>query len=98
MEKLSEAAKQARRQYKRAWDSKHRDEVREYNREYMKAWRQKNREKIREYARTYWERQAANYTPERRAKELHEQGYTQRQIARELGVSAATVNKLLNKK
>ena len=43
---LSEEAKQARRQYYRAWNSKHRDEVRKYNREYMKAWRQKNPEML----------------------------------------------------
>jgi len=73
------------------------DKARELRNAYQREYRRKHPEKLRQYNARYWERKAANYTPEVRARELHTQGYTQRQIADELGVSAATVNKILNK-
>ncbi len=72
--------------------------ARELRNKYQRDYRVKHPEKIRQYFKTYWEKRAANYTPDLRAKELKEQGWTQRQIADELGVSAATVNTILNKR
>lgn len=73
------------------------DKAREMSNAYVRAWRRKNPEKMRQYNIDYWERKAARYTPEVRARELQAQGFTQREIAEQLGVSVGTVNAYLNK-
>lgn len=73
------------------------DEAKELRNAYQKAWRKRNPEKMKEYMNSYWERKAAAYTPEVRARELHELGYTQREIADALNMSLGSVNKILNK-
>jgi len=73
------------------------ERAREIRNAYQRAYRRKNPDKLKEYNRRYWERKAVEYTPEVQAKELKAQGFTQREIADELGVSAATINKILNK-
>lgn len=73
------------------------NEAKEVRNAYQRAWRKRNPEKLKEYMNTYWERKAAAYTPEVRAKELHKQGYTQREIADALNISLGSVNRILNK-
>lgn len=73
------------------------DKARELRNGYQRQWIRKHPEKVKQYFTTYWERKAAAYTPEVRARELHAQGYTQRQIAEELNISLGTVNNILNK-
>jgi len=73
------------------------EQARQLRNQYQRRYRLKNPDKIQEYNRRYWEKRAAQYTPEIRARELQSQGWTQRQIAEELGVSPATINKILNK-
>jgi len=65
---------------------------------YQKAWARRNPEKIQQYMTNYWERKAAEMnSPEIKARELSTKGYTQRQIAEELGISLGAVNAILNK-
>lgn len=64
---------------------------------YQKAWARRNPDKVQQYMANYWERKAAEMnTPKAKARELSANGYTQRQIADELGVSVGTVNTYLN--
>jgi len=65
---------------------------REYNREY----RRKNPEKIRKHINDYWERKAENRPIDKKVKDLHGQGYTQRGISKALDISLGAVNKYLN--
>lgn len=73
------------------------EKARELRTAYIRSWRRKNPEKMRQYNIDYWERKASRYTPEVRAKELHDQGHSQRQISEMLGVSLGAVNAWLNK-
>lgn len=56
---LTEAAKEARKAYNKAWREKHKERLREYQRVYQADWRAKNKEKAAVYNETYWERKAA---------------------------------------
>ena len=71
------------------------DKARELHNAYQRKWRRKNPEKLKEYNMRYWEKKAAQLTPEQQARELKEQGFTQRQIAETLNISLGAVNKLL---
>ena len=71
------------------------DKARALRNAYQREWKRNNPERVKRYFKTYWEKQAAQYTPEVRARELQAEGYTQRQIAEELNISLGTVNKLL---
>lgn len=71
------------------------EKAKELRNAYQRAYRLRNPEKLKLYTDRYWERKAASYTPEMKARELHAQGLTQREIAGELGVSVGTVNKYL---
>lgn len=71
------------------------DKAKELRNQYQREWKRKNPEKVKRYFLTYWEKKAAQITPEQQARELHEQGYTQRQIAEALSISLGTVNKYL---
>jgi len=64
--------------------------------DYQREYRRKNPEKIKRYMIEYWERKAAAYTPEMKARELYAEGYTQREISTLLKISLGTVNKMLN--
>ena len=54
MHGLTEEAKEARREYNRAYARKNRERLREYQRE----WRARNRDKVKQYHRTYWQKKA----------------------------------------
>jgi len=71
------------------------EQARELRNAYQRAYRRKNPEKLRQYNARYWEKKAAQITPERQAKILQAQGFTQRQIAEALNISLGAVNKLL---
>ena len=73
------------------------EKARELRNRYAREYRQKHPEKIREYNRRHWEKKANNYTPEIRAREMRDQGYTQREIAEDLNISLGSVNRILNK-
>ena len=65
---------------------------------YQKAWAKRNPDKVRHSIESYWERKAAEMNnPEIKARELSAKGFTQRQIAEELGISLGAVNAILNK-
>ena len=66
---LTDAAKEARREYMRKWREENRQSIREYNRnwrranrdamnQYAKNWRDANPEKTKGYRESYWERKA----------------------------------------
>lgn len=72
---MTDAAKEARREYMRKWREENRQSIREYNRnwrrdnrdamnQYAKNWRDANPEKMRGYRESYWERKAQQTTPE----------------------------------
>jgi len=64
--------------------------------EAAREYRRKNPDKIQMYNIRYWEKKAEKEnTPEFIANKLHEAGYTQREIAEEIGISLGQVNQLL---
>ena len=71
------------------------DKARELRNQYQRQWRRKHPEKLRQYNDSYWQCKADSYSIVQEAQELSRQGYTQRQIAEQLNVSAATINKYL---
>lgn len=71
------------------------EQARKLRNAYQRAYRRKHPEKLKEYNMRYWEKKAAQLTPEQQARELKEQGFTQRQIAETLNISLGAVNKLL---
>jgi DNA-binding NarL/FixJ family response regulator len=63
---------------------------------YQSQWRKKNPDKIKQYAASYWERKAFSpETIETKVCNLHKQGMSLRDIAREIGVSHMTVKRIL---
>jgi len=73
------------------------DAAKQAKREYQAAWRKKNPDKVRRYQAEYWERHAAMTNVER-AKMLHGQGRSLRQIAEEIGVSHMKVSRMLQRR
>ncbi len=71
--------------------------ARQARNDYQREYRRKHPGKLREYNNRYWERKAEQYTPEARARDLSNRGYTQRQIADLLNISLGAVNKYVNK-
>lgn len=72
---LTEAAREARREYMRKWREENRQSIREYNRNwrranrdamnrYAKEWRDANPDKVKGYRESYWERRAEQTTLE----------------------------------
>jgi DNA-binding NarL/FixJ family response regulator len=74
------------------------EKAREIRNQYQREWKRNNPDKLREYNTRYWEKKATNITPEMRVKELHLQGFTQREISQMLNISLGTVNNYLNQK
>lgn len=72
------------------------EQAREIRNAYQRAYRRRNPDKLKQYVARYWEKKAAQITPAQQAKDLHSQGYTQREISERLGISLGTVNKYLN--
>lgn len=72
------------------------DKARELRNAYQQAWRIKNPDSMKQYVVNYWEKKAAGYTVIQKARDLSLQGFTQREIAEQLGVSLGTVNSYLN--
>ena len=65
--------------------------------DYQREYRRKHPEKLKQYMARYWEKKAEQITPEARARELSQRGYTQRQIADLLNISVGAVNKYVNR-
>lgn len=67
--------------------------------EYIKEWRKKNRDKMKQYEINYWERKAAEAnsgeTLETRVSNLHEQGFSLRDIAAKVGINHVRVSRIL---
>ncbi len=55
MGKMSDAAKNAQREYLRSWRERNKEHIREYRRK----WRAANKERVDEYCERYWERKSA---------------------------------------
>ena len=72
-------------------------EAKELRNAYLRDWRKKNPDKVKKQADEYWERKAAKYSIEQKAKVLQAKGMTQREIAEKLNISLGSVNKYLNK-
>ena len=71
------------------------DKARELRNAYQRAYRRKNPEKLQEYNIQYWERKADPIGS--KVRQLSKQGLSQRAIAEKLGISAASVNIILNR-
>lgn len=76
------------------------DKASEVKRAYYREWRRNNLDKVKASVNRYWEKKAGDpagepLTPEAKAKALKQAGKTQREIAKELGISLGTVNRLL---
>ncbi len=94
MSKHSEAAKERRRMYNKAWREKNREKIQEYDR----TWRKKNPDKKAEGNRKYWERQMLKEGDGIEAKvyRLHKAGESLRAIAKELNTSHMKVKRILD--
>ncbi len=96
MEKLADKerkAKAARRNYMKKYRQKNQDAINEWQRE----WRRKNPDKVRQYNQSYWEKKANEQpTLEDQAIELRNQGYSYREIGKELGLGKSTVSRIIN--
>ena len=57
---MTEAAKQARREYQRRWREKNRERIRQYDRE----WTKNNPDKVKAAQARFYERQAAKLLEE----------------------------------
>ncbi len=69
----------------------------EARRAYNNEYRRRNPEKTAQYRVSFWERKAASYTIDQKAKDLQAEGYTQREISTLLKISLGAVNKCVNK-
>ena len=97
MKALSEKAKALKNAYQRQYRNNH-PEKKAQNTVYHIAWRKQHPDKIKQYALNYWEKKASIFSiQDQEAKKLSNQGFTQREIARELNISLGKVNKILNK-
>jgi hypothetical protein len=73
------------------------DKARQLKNQYAREYKRKHPEKVREYMRRYWERRASQLSdPVFQVKVLHDDGYTQREIAQQLDLSLGFVNKAVN--
>lgn len=54
--KLSEQAKEARREYQRNYYGKNKKKILDY----QKRWRAENPDKVKQYLDNYWEKKASN--------------------------------------
>jgi len=79
-------------------------EALEAKRAYYRNWRINNLDKVQASIDRYWEKKAGNaasdpkgeqMTPEAKARALKQAGKTQREIAKVMGISLGTVNRLL---
>lgn len=57
---MTDAARQARREYQRQWRKNNRAAIREYQRN----WRNANPDRVKQYQEDYWVRKAQQTTPE----------------------------------
>jgi DNA invertase Pin-like site-specific DNA recombinase len=73
------------------------EKARELKNAYHREWKRKNPEKVRKYYIDFWERKAAGYSVIQKVRDLSLQGFTQREIAKQLNIALGTVNKYLNK-
>ena len=93
---ISEAGRAAKNEYYKQYKRSISPEAKQKEREYLRQWRKKNPEKVRQYNVNYWERKAnTTESIETRIKNLHQQGMSLRDIAREFGVSHMTVKRIL---
>jgi len=93
---ISEAARAAKNDYFKQYKRSMTPEARQKANEYQKEWRRRNPDKVKAYTIDYWERKAnTTESIEIRIKNLHQQGMSLRDIAREFGVSHMTVKRIL---
>ena len=59
---LSEAARQARNEYKRRYSANLSEEAKQKQREYMREWKKRNPEKVQQYQVNFWERKVSSLT------------------------------------
>ncbi len=73
-------------------------EAMQAQRDYVNNWRKKNPEKVKQYREAYWTKKAGanTQTKQEKALNLRSAGLTQREIAKQMGVSVGTVNRWLN--
>lgn len=70
------------------------DKAKELQANYLCEWRRRNPDKLRQQHPNYWERKADPFGS--KVKKLSKKGFTQRAIAKELGISLGAVNTILN--
>lgn len=59
---LSEAARQARREYRKRYNANLSEEAKKKQREYLRAWKQRNPDKVKQYEINFWESQISPLT------------------------------------
>ena len=73
------------------------NEAKRARREYLAAWRKKNPDKVNQYRETFWEKKARNVPIEVKVMNLHNDGFSLRQIESELGVSKSSAQRIISR-
>ncbi|MGC9352971.1 MAG: hypothetical protein ACP5D9_03975 [Mariniphaga sp.] len=92
---LDDEARKARAAYQRNYMREYRQKNKDALNGYHREWRRNNPDKVRKYNQEYWERKAEKIPIEEKVTILRNEGFSLRQIVKELGISKDTVSRIL---
>lgn len=75
------------------------EEAKEARRRYLREWKSKNPDKVKASIARYWEKKAAieDEPIEIRIIQLHDQGFSLREIAAKVGINHVQVSRMLSR-
>lgn len=94
MDKLSNAAREAKNEYARQWKKNNLDKVKAYHRN----WRKNNPDKVKANNIKYWERKAANISIDQQVIKFYNEGLSYREISKRLDLYPMKVKRIVDEK